>query len=61
MSKILPAHWSANFSMNDGREKSRMKDVGNELASLVSSFNLEYEKMPYQRICAMAREKIIDA
>ena len=34
--------------MDDEREKSRMKEVANALASLVSSLNLRNEEMPIE-------------
>ena len=36
---------SANFSVDDEHEKSRMKEVVNELASLISSLNFGSEEM----------------
>ena len=48
MSKILPTNGSANFSIDGEHEKSRMKEVANELASLVSYLNLGSEEMPFE-------------
>ena len=48
MSKVLLVGWSANFAMDDECEKSRMKEVANELASPLSSLNLGNEEMPIE-------------
>ena len=61
MSKILLADWSANFAMDDEREKLRMKEATNELASLISSLNLGSEEMPIEEYVQLAREEIVDA
>ena len=45
MSKILLVYQGANFDMNDEREKLRMKEAANELASLISSLKLGSEEM----------------
>ena len=44
MSKILIIDRSANFTIYDECEKSRMKEATNELASLISSLDLGSEK-----------------
>ena len=46
MSKTLPTNWCVNFVMDDGREKSRIKESTNQLASLISSSYLGSEEMP---------------
>ena len=47
--------------MDDERDKSRMKEATNELASLVSSLNLGSEEMPIEEYVKLAREEIVDA
>ena len=44
MSKILLAYWSANFAMDDEREKLRTKEVTNEIANIISSLNIGSEE-----------------
>ena len=61
MSKILLADWSVNFAMDDEREKLRMKEATNELASLISSLNLGSEEMPIEEYVQLAGEEIVDA
>ena len=62
MSKILPIDWSANFAMNDKREKSRMKEATNELASLISSRNIGSEEiMPIEEYVQLVGEDIVHA
>ena len=62
MSKNLPIDWSANFSMDGEREKSRMKAVANELASLISSLDLGSEELlPIEKYVQLAGQKIVDA
>ena len=46
MSKILHANWNADFAMDDEHAKPRMKETTNELASLISSWNLRVKNMP---------------
>ena len=48
MSKILLLDWSANFAMDDEREKSKMKEATNELASHVSFLNCGSEETPIE-------------
>ena len=54
MPKILLADWSTSFDMDDEFEKSRMKEVANELASLISSLNLGNEGMPIEECVQLA-------
>jgi hypothetical protein len=54
MSKILLGDWSADFAICDEHEKSRMKDVANRLASLVSSLSLGREEMPIEEYVQLA-------
>jgi hypothetical protein len=61
MSKILPRDWSVDFAMDDDCGKSRMKEVANELASLISSLNLGSEKMPIEEFVQLLGEEIVDA
>ena len=61
MSKILLGDWSADFAICDEHEKSRMKDVANRLASLVSSLSLGREEMPIEEYVQLAWEEIVDA
>ena len=61
MSKILLADESANFSIDDEREKPRMKEATTGLASLISSMNLGSEEMPIKEHVQLAREDIVDA
>ena len=60
MSNNLHANWSANSVMDDEHEKSRMKDVKNKLASLISSLNLGSEEMLVEEY-VLAGEEIVDA
>ena len=48
MSKILVVDWSVKFAMDDDRDKSRMKEAANELASVISSLNCGSEEMHIQ-------------
>ena len=43
------------------REKSRMKEATNKLASLISSLNLGSEEMVIQDYVQLVREEIVDA
>ena len=61
MSKILLADWSADFVMDDECEKSRMKEVENELANLISYLNIGSEEMPIEEYVQWARKEIVDA
>ena len=54
MSKILLADQSVNFAMEHEREKSRLKEATNGLASLVSSLNLQTESMPIEEYVQLA-------
>ena len=54
MSKILLADRSVNFAMEHEREKSRLKEATNGLASLVSSLNLQTESMPIEEYVQLA-------
>jgi hypothetical protein len=49
--------WSAGFSMDDEREKSRIKEARSKwMASLVSSLNLGSEEMTMKEyICAIGK------
>jgi hypothetical protein len=46
--------------MDDEIEKSWMKEVENELASLISSLNLGSEEMPVEEYVQLAWEEIVD-
>ncbi len=61
MSKTLLVYWSVDFAMDDKREKLRMKEATNELASLISSLNLGSEEMPIEEYVQLAWEVIVDA
>ena len=61
MSKIILAYQSVNFAVDDECEKSRMKEATNELASLISSFNLGSGDIPIEKYVQLAREKIVNA
>ena len=50
---------SIDFAIDHAHEKSRMKEATNELASLISSLNLESEKMPIEDV-QLVGEKIVD-
>jgi hypothetical protein len=60
MFKILPTKRSATFATDDEYGKSRMKEATNELASLMSSLNLNNEEMPIEEYVQLIGEKIID-
>ena len=47
--------------MDREREKLRMKEATNELASLVSSLNIGSEEMPFEEYVQLAGEGIVDA
>ena len=47
--------------MDDECEKSRMKEVALDLASLISSLNLGSEDMLVEEYVQLAREGIVDA
>jgi len=57
----LLANWSAGFAMDEEHEKSRMKDVANELANLISSLNLRSEEMLIEEYVQLVGEEIVDA
>jgi hypothetical protein len=46
--------------MAHAREKLRMKEATNELASLISSLNLRSEEMPIKEYVQLVGEKILD-
>ena len=50
-----------DFAMDDECEKSRMKEATNELASLISSLNLESEEMLFEEYVQLAGEDVVDA
>jgi hypothetical protein len=54
MSKISLANWSANFAMDDEREKSRLKGATTYLASLISSLKFGSEDMPIEEYVQLA-------
>ena len=54
MSKTLLVDRSANFSMDNECEKSRMKETTNELASPISSLNLGSEELPIAEYVQLA-------
>ena len=57
MSNIL----LVDFGMDHEREKLRMKEVANELASLISSLNLGSKEMPIEEYVQLVEEEIVDA
>ena len=61
MSKILLAQWSVDFAMGHEREKLRMKETTNELASFISTLNLGSEEMPIEEYVQLAKEEFVDA
>ena len=60
MSKILPDNWNADLAMDDKREKLRMKEATNEMASLKSSLNLESDEMPIENYGQQVGDNIVD-
>ena len=58
--QIMQNNWSVNFAMDDEREKLKMKEVENELASLISSLNLGSEEMPVEEYMRLAWDEIVD-
>ena len=52
---------SANFGMDDEREKSRMKETSNQMATLISSLNLGSEEMHIEEYVQLVGEEIDDA
>ena len=53
-SKILHAYRSVGFAIYNEHEKSRMKEVENELASLISFLNLGSEEMHIEEYVQLA-------
>ena len=47
--------------MDDVRERSRMKEIANELAHLISSLNLGSEELRTEEYVQSTRDKIVDA
>ena len=58
--QIMQNNWSVNFAMDDEREKLKMKEVENELASLISSLKLGSEEMPVEEYMRLAWDEIVD-
>ena len=57
MPNILPTDWSVDFSMDGEREKLRMNEATNKLASFISSLNLGSEEVPIDEYVQLVREK----
>ena len=58
LSKTLHVDRSTNFAMDDKCEKSRMKEVANELASLISSLNIGNEEMLIEKYVQLAGKEM---
>ena len=56
MENLEEGIWSANFAMDDEHENERMEKAVNELATLISSLNLESEIMPIEEYMQLARK-----
>ena len=56
MENLEEGNWSANFAMDDEHENERMEKAVNELATLISSLNLESEIMPIEEYMQLARK-----
>ena len=57
----LLANWNTIFSMDDEREKLRMKEAANDLASIVSSLNLGSEETTIEEYVQLAKEENVGA